>query len=69
MPALGLRPDGLSEWLDLRAHEITPRYVHELREIGVTDLDVDELTELRGPGSTSTQNISLENSKGGARLF
>src|SRR6187549_850597 len=27
MLALGLRPDGLSEWMDLRNHDVTPRYV------------------------------------------
>src|SRR5512138_520201 len=30
MIALGLRPDGLSEWMDLRSHGVTPRYVREL---------------------------------------
>ena len=27
MLALGLEPDGLSEWIELRTHDITPRYV------------------------------------------
>jgi len=29
MLALGLEPDGLGEWVNLRIHDITPRYVRE----------------------------------------
>ena len=47
MLALGVEPDGLGEWINLRIHDITPRYVRELRDMGVTELDVDELVELR----------------------
>jgi hypothetical protein len=32
--------------VELRKHDITPRYVRELKEIGFKDFDVDELVQL-----------------------